>query len=48
MLRNKEKKNYLLPGTYRPIALKNTLIKLAEKIFTIYIVEKVETKTLLL
>ena len=48
MLRKKEKKNYLLPGTYRPIALKNILIKLVEKILTIYIVEKVETETLLL
>ena len=48
VLKKKEKKNYLLPRIYRFIALKNTLVKLAEKILIIYIVRKVETKTLLL
>ena len=47
MLRKEEKKDYLLPGAYRPIALKNILIKLAEKVLTIYIIRKVEVVTLL-
>ena len=48
MLRKEEKKNYSILGAYRPIALKNILIKLAEKVLTIYIVKKVEAETLLL
>ena len=45
----KEKnKNYLLLNTYRPIALKNILIKLAEKVLTIHIIEKAKAETLLL
>ena len=47
MLKKKEKKNYLLPGTYRLIALKNTLIKLAKKVLTIRITRKAEAETLL-
>ena len=47
ILKKKEKKNYLLLGAYRSITLKNTLVKLAEKILTIYIVGKVEAETLL-
>ena len=46
ILKKKEKKNYLLPKIYRPIALKNTLVKLAKKILTIYIIEKVEMEIL--
>ena len=47
VLKKKEKKNYLLLGAYRPIALKNTLVKLAKKILAIYIAEKVEAEILL-
>ena len=48
MLKKKGKKNYSLLGAYRPIALKNTLIKLAEKVLTIYIIGEAEAETLLL
>ena len=48
MLKKKEKKNYLLLNIYRPIALKNILIKLAEKVLTMRIVGKAEAETLLL
>ena len=48
MLRKEEKKYYLLLSTYRFIALKNILIKLVKKVLTTYIIEQVETKTLLL
>ena len=48
ILRKKEKKDYLLLGAYRLIARKNTLVKLAEKVLTIYIVKKAEAKILLL
>ena len=48
MLRKEEKKNYLLLGAYKPIAIKNMLVKLAEKVLTIYIIEKAEAETLLL
>ena len=48
VLRKEEKKNYLLLGAYRPIALKNTLIKLVKKVLIIYIIRKAEVKTLLL
>ena len=48
VLRKKEKKNYLLPGIYRFIALKNTLVKLVEKVLIIYIVGKAEVEILLL
>ena len=47
ILKKKEKKNYLLPDTYRPIVLENILVKLAEKVLTIYIIEKAEAETLL-
>ena len=47
MLKKKEKKDYLLLGTYRPIALENILIKLAKKVLTIHIVGKAEAETLL-
>ena len=48
MLRKEEKKNYLLLGVYRLIALENILIKLVEKVLTIHIMGKVEAETLLL
>ena len=48
ILKKKGKKDYLLLNTYRPIALKNILVKLAEKVLIIYIIEKIEVKTLLL
>ena len=48
MLKKKEKKNYLLLNAYRPIALKNILVKLAEKVLIMRIVRKAEAKTLLL
>ena len=47
ILRKKGKKNYLLLGAYRSIALENTLVKLAEKILTMRIAGKVEAETLL-
>ena len=46
VLRKKGKKNYLLLDIHRPIALKNTLVKLAKKVLIIYIVGKVEAETL--
>ena len=48
MLKKEGKKNYLLLNAYRPIGLKNILVKLAEKVLTIYIIGKAEAKTLLL
>ena len=48
ILKKKEKKNYLLLDIYKLITLKNTLVKLAEKILTIYIVRKAEAEILLL
>ena len=48
VLKKKEKKNYLLLGAYRFIALKNILIKLAEKVLIIYIAGKAEAEILLL
>ena len=47
VLKKEEKKDYLLLGAYRSITLKNILVKLAEKVLTIYIAGKVEIKTLL-
>ena len=48
ILKKKEKKNYLLPGTYKPIVLKNISVKLAKKILARSIVGKVEVEILLL
>ena len=48
ILKKKVKKNNLLPGTYKPITVKNILVKLVKKALTIYIVKKVKAKTLLL
>ena len=47
MLRKEGKKNYLLSGAYRPIALKNTFVKLVNKVIIIYIIEKAEAELLL-
>jgi hypothetical protein len=35
ILRKENKKNYLLPSSYRPITLENTLIKIIKKILVI-------------
>ena len=40
------KKDYLLLGAYRPIALKNILIKLAKKVITTHIIKEAETELL--
>ena len=48
ILKKKEKKNYLLLNTYRPIALENILVKLVKKILTIHIIGKVKAEILLL
>ena len=48
VLRKEGKKNYLLPGAYRPIVLKNILVKLVEKVIIIYIIEKTEAELLLM
>ena len=48
VLRKEEKKKYLLLGAYRPIVLKNILVKLVEKVLTIRMVRKAEAETLLL
>ena len=47
ILKKEEKKNYLLLNAYRPIVLKNILVKLAKKILTIRIIGKVKAETLL-
>ena len=48
VLKKEEKKDYSLLNNYRPIALKNILVKLAEKVLTIHIIEKAKAETLLL
>ena len=48
VLRKEGKKDYLLPGVYRSIALRNTLAKLVKKVIIIYIIKKAEAKLLLI
>ena len=48
VLQKEGKKDYLLPGTYKPIALKNILAKLAEKVIIILIIKKVKAELLLI
>jgi len=48
ILRKEGKVDYLIPGSYRPIALKNTLSKILEKVIVDYIVDIVEEHALLL
>jgi len=47
ILRKEGKVDYLIPGSYRPIALKNTLSKILEKVIADYIVDIVEEHALL-
>ena len=42
------KVDYLLPGSYRPIALKNTLSKILERVIVDYIADIAEEYALLL
>ena len=42
------KADYLLPGSYRPIALKNTLSKILERVIADHIVNTAKKYTLLL
>jgi len=48
ILRKEGKANYLIPGSYRPIALKNTLSKILEKVIADHIVDMAEKHALLL
>jgi hypothetical protein len=48
ILRKENKKNYSLPSNYQPITLKNTLIKVVEKILIIRLSRAAEKYTLLL
>jgi len=47
ILRKEGKVDYLIPGSYRPIALENTLSKILEKVIADYIVDTVEEHALL-
>jgi len=47
VLRKKGKKDYSLPGSYRPIALKNTLAKVLEKYVANIILKAAEEHRLL-
>ena len=46
-LRKKDKKNYIISDSYRLITLKNTLIKLLEKVLIIQIMKIAEEHNLL-
>ena len=48
ILYKKSKANYLFPKSYYPIALKNTLNKILEKVIANYIVDIAKKYTLLL
>ena len=48
ILYKENKADYLLLGSYRPIALKNTLSKILERVIIDYIVDMAEEYTLLL
>jgi len=47
VLRKEGKADYLIPGSYRPIALENTLSKILEKVIADRIVDTVEEHALL-
>ena len=47
VLCKKGKADYLLPKSYRPIALKNTLSKILERVIAEYMVDTAEEYTLL-
>ena len=48
ILRKEGKVDYLIPGSYRPIALENTLSKILEKVIVDYIVDTAKEYALLL
>ena len=48
VLRKKDKADYLLLGSYRPIALENTLSKILERVIAEYIVDIAKEHALLL
>ena len=48
VVRKDKKKDYSLPGSYRPIALENIIAKIVEKIIAIKITQEAETRGLLL
>jgi len=48
VLRKEGKADYLILGSYRPIALENTLSKILEKVIADYIADTVEEYALLL
>ena len=48
VLRKEGKADYLLLGSYRPIALENTLSKILERVIADYIVDTAEEHALLL
>jgi len=47
ILQKEGKADYLIPGSYRPITLENTLSKILEKVIADYIVDMVEEHALL-
>jgi len=47
VLRKEGKADYLIPGSYRPIALESTLSKILEKVIADHIADMVEEHTLL-
>jgi len=48
ILRKKGKVDYLIPESYRPIALENTLSKILKKVIADYIVDTAKEHALLL
>jgi hypothetical protein len=48
ILRKEGKADYSLPGSYRPIALENTLSKILERVVVDYIADIAEEHALLL
>ena len=48
VLRKEGKADYLLPGSYRPIALENTLSKILERVIADHIADTAEEYALLL
>jgi len=47
-IKKKGKADYLIPGSYRPITLENTLNKILERVIADYIADMAEEYTLLL
>jgi len=47
VLQKEGKADYLIPGSYRPIALENTLSKILEKVIADYIADTVKKHALL-